>query len=127
MNLAFLYDCLAIGFDPRHDRQHPHHDPGEPRSPQTNPNMAGPTMNTPETDRLLQEQFIEQGHLGPHNCPEWLVQHARRLERERNECIQLRSRVEQLEDAIRNLQLTKGRHGTQIAAERLFALLPEQA
>jgi hypothetical protein len=38
--------------------------------------------DTPKTDELLQRKFIELGSLGPHNCPEWLVQHARELERE---------------------------------------------
>ena len=39
-------------------------------------------MNTPRTDALLQEQFRATGHIGPHNCPEWLVVHARQLELE---------------------------------------------
>lgn len=37
---------------------------------------------TPRTDTLMQEKFRELGSLGPHNCPEWLVVHARQLERE---------------------------------------------
>ena len=40
-------------------------------------------VETPITDRLLQEKFVELGELGPHNCPEWLVQHARKMESEK--------------------------------------------
>lgn len=84
--------------------------------------------NTPETDRLLQSQFIEQGSLGPHNCPEWLTLHARKLERERDEAqslnIAFHMRIRKLEAGIRNLQNVKGRHNTEIAFKRLVALLP---
>jgi hypothetical protein len=37
-------------------------------------------MNTPRKDELMQEQLRITGHIGPHNCPEWLVVHARKME-----------------------------------------------
>lgn len=41
--------------------------------------------DTPHTDQFLQTMFLDLGSLGPHNCPEWLVQYARDQERELNQ------------------------------------------
>jgi len=44
--------------------------------------------DTPETNKLLSDLLSELGTLGRHNCPELLVVHARKLERERDEARQ---------------------------------------
>ena len=44
---------------------------------------------TPETDKLLGDLLAELGTIGRHNCPEKLVVHARRLEIERDEAMEL--------------------------------------
>jgi hypothetical protein len=38
--------------------------------------------DTPQTDQFLQTMFRDLGSLGPHNCPEWLVEYARNQELE---------------------------------------------
>ena len=85
------------------------------------------TSDTPETDALYKNDHRPN-----------LMEHARKLERERDEarkwnaegkingarCAEERDR---LQDAIRNMRDVQGRYHTQIATERLFALLPENA
>jgi hypothetical protein len=41
--------------------------------------------DTPQTNKLLSDLLAELGTLGRHNCPERMVVHARKLERERDE------------------------------------------
>jgi hypothetical protein len=43
--------------------------------------------DTPQTNKLLSDLLAELGTLGQHNCPERLVVHARKLERERGDLI----------------------------------------
>jgi hypothetical protein len=59
------------------------------------------------------------------------VDFARKLERERDEktwlAMEFAGDLAQLRDAIRNLRDVQGRYHTQLATERLFALLPESS
>jgi hypothetical protein len=90
--------------------------------------------DTPETN----------AHLGslanaPDDTAMWLeIGIPRRFERERddaiveatnavNDIIVVRSQLEELRAAVRNFRDVQGRHHTEIACKRLFALLPENA
>ena len=77
--------------------------------------------DTPETDAASDRIEIGLNHY-------WMVdaEFAQKLERERDYALECQSKeVERLRAAIRNLRDVSGRHHTQIACERLFALLPE--
>jgi len=60
-----------------------------------------------------------------------MVEHSRKMERERNEktwlAMEFAGELAALRDAVRNLRDVQGRHQAQIATERLFAPLPENA
>ena len=92
------------------------------------------TSDTPETDALYKNDHRPN-----------LIEHARKLERERDEarklfesskraraslneaCDHLQRERDAQHAAIRNLRDVQGRYHTQIATERLFALLPESS
>ena len=97
-------------------------------------------MDTPETDAVLAQYA--------HHLPNWLVtdimwELAKRLERERNEWkanhdkmveekqqaellnVAFHMRIRKLESAIRNLRDVKGRHHSEMAYNKLVAMLPE--
>ena len=94
------------------------------------------TSDTPETDGKMKRICGNWNNAGDRVQDFVLADFARKLERERDEarkwnsegkingarCAEERDR---LQDAIRNLRDVQGRHHTQIATERLFALLPE--
>jgi len=72
--------------------------------------------HTPETDAQLIPDVKHSNDDGDSIYSDCVpAELARKLETERNELL----------DATRNLKLTKGRHSTQVAADRLFNLLPE--
>jgi len=57
--------------------------------------------DTPETNKLLSDLLSELGTLGRHNCPELLVVHARKLERERDKWAKLCGQYKQKRDEAR--------------------------
>ena len=56
--------------------------------------------DTPRTDAAIQQMFMTTGHVGPHNCPEWLVGHSRQLERELAEVTEQRDRLAEAGQAV---------------------------
>lgn len=85
---------------------------------------------TPETDALWSAWASETLPNGQFRYgPQDLADLARKLERELDEktllAMQFSGELSELRTAIRNLRDAKGRHNTQLAAERIFALLPE--
>jgi len=76
--------------------------------------------DTPETNNLLADLLSELGTIGRHNCPERLVVHARKLERERDEARE--------QDENLKLQLRLWEDGNLISEETLgeIRLLNEQ-
>jgi hypothetical protein len=103
-----------------------------------NQNMNHQTSDTPETDGKKKRICGNWNNAGDRVQDFVLADFARKLERERDEarkwnsegkingarCAEERDR---LQDAIRNMRDVQGRHHAQIACERLFALLPENA
>jgi hypothetical protein len=92
---------------------------------------CSPSSLTPETDAKQKLKDI----IGDEYVA---AEFARRLERERNAYLaigrknaelagDLASDLQRLRSAVRNLRDVQGRHHTQIATERLFALLTENA
>jgi hypothetical protein len=52
-------------------------------------------MNTPETNKLLEDLLAEIGTLGRHNCPEKLVTFCRKLEIQRDEARESLKHIEE--------------------------------
>ena len=102
------------------------------------------TSDTPETDKSVRTFQAWDVPSGRHVMVEYVFVHtAKRLERERDEALaslaaaeswsatvadigdDFRAKLVELRHAVRNLRDVQGRHHTQQATERLFALLPE--
>jgi hypothetical protein len=59
-------------------------------------------MNTPETNKLLEDLLAEIGTLGRHNCPEKLVTFCRKLERERDEVREQNAKLREIAERAIN-------------------------
>jgi len=81
--------------------------------------------DTPETNKLLSDLLSELGTLGRHNCPELLVVHARKLERERDEAHsileQVTDRLEQATIELIKLQSQRDEAREALVSERALA------
>ena len=69
-------------------------------------------MNTPETNKLLEDLLAEIGNLGRHNCPEKLVTFCRKLEIQRDEAREQNAKLlDKLDQLYRNVEIDRFKEG----------------